>query len=262
MKRILITGANSYIGTSFKKYIEENYSNEFQIDTIDIKDDYWKEKSFKEYDALLHVAGIAHRKETKENAQLYYEINRDLTVEVASKAKIEGVKQFIFLSSMSVYGKETGVITKETEPKPKTNYGKSKLQAEEGINKLRDEHFLVCILRPPMVYGEGCKGNYQIIVKLVKKFPIFPRIYNKRSLIHIDVLNSFIKKAVDQKFNGLFFPQNTRYVSTVDLAKDIALRLNKKIYFSFLLGLLVIIIRPFSKKIKKAFGNLVFDGNR
>lgn len=260
MKKILITGANSYIGTSFQKYIRDNYADKYQADTIDMIDGSWRNKSFRGYDAVFHVAGIAHQKETKENAHLYYEINRDLAIEVAKKAKVEGVIQFIFLSSMSVYGMDTGVITKETKPNPKTNYGKSKFEAEQQIVGLRDEMFRVCVLRPPMVYGDGCKGNYQTIVKFVKKFPFFPRVNNKRSLVHIDNLVTFIKEAIDQELDGLYFPQDKEYVKTIDLAKDIAKKMNKRIYFSFLFGFGVIILRPFIGKFKKAFGNLIYKG--
>lgn len=258
MKRILITGANSYIGTSFEKYIKDNFADLYEVDTIDMINGSWRKKSFINYDSVFHVAGLAHQKETKENAYLYFEINRDLAVEVANKAKKEGVKQLVFLSSMSVYGMDTGTITKETKPNPKTNYGKSKLQAEEQIAKLRGDSFRVCILRPPMVYGEGCRGNYQSIVKLVKKYPFFPRVSNKRSLVHIDNLIFFIKNAIEENYDGLFFPQNDKYVSTIDLAKEIARQLNKKIYFSFLLGFFVVVARLFSKKLKKAFGNLIY----
>lgn len=259
MKKILITGANSYIGTSFEKYIKANFADQYQVDTIDMIDGSWREKSFAQYRSVFHVAGIAHQKETKENAYLYYEINRDLAIEVAKKAKSDGVEQFIFLSSMSVYGMETGVITKETKPNPKTNYGKSKLQAEEQIVSLRDETFKVCILRPPMVYGDGCKGNYQTIVKLVKKFPVFPKVSNKRSLVHIDNLVLFVQTAVDDELDGLYFPQDKEYVRTIDLAKKIAMQENKKIYFSFLLGLFVVVLRPFVGKLRKAFGNLIYS---
>ena len=258
MKKILITGANSYIGTSFEKYINENFSDDYQVDTIDMIDGSWREKSFVGYDVVYHVAGIAHQKETKQNAHLYYEINRDLAIEVANKAKNEGVKQFIFLSSMSVYGMDTGVITKETKPNPKTNYGKSKLQAEEQIVSLRDKTFKVCVLRPPMVYGEGCKGNYNTIVKLVKKFPFFPRVNNKRSMVHIDNLIVFIKKAIDEELNGLYFPQDGEYAKTTKLAKQIAESIGKKIYMSYSLGFIVVCLKPLSRTVKKAFGSLIY----
>lgn len=259
MKKVLIAGANSYIGTSFEKYINENFSKDYQVDTIDMIDGSWRDKSFAGYDVVYHVAGIAHQKETKENAHMYYEINRDLAIEVAKKAKNDGVKQFIFLSSMSVYGMDIGVITKETRPNPKTNYGKSKLQAEEQIVGLRDEKFKICVLRPPMVYGEGCKGNYNAIIKLVKKFPLFPRVNNKRSMVHIDNLVLFVKKAIDEELDGLYFPQDKEYVRTIDLARKIAKQENKKVYFSLLLGLIVIIFRPFIGKLRKAFGNLIYE---
>src|SRR5690606_7124221 len=118
---------------------------------------------------VIHVAGIAHVKETKENADLYYKVNRDLAFEVAKKAKNEGVKQFIFLSSMSVYGIETGIIKINTPTNPKTNYGRSKLEAEELISSIESDSFKVAILRPPMIYGKGCKGNYIRLANLAIK---------------------------------------------------------------------------------------------
>lgn len=260
MKKILITGANSYIGTSFEKYIKENYADQYQVDTIDMINGLWREKSFVGYDSIFHVAGIAHQKETKENAHMYYEINRDLAIDVAKKAKENGVKQFIFLSSMSVYGMDTGVIMKETKPKPKTNYGKSKLQAEKQIACLIDDKFKVCALRPPMVYGDGCKGNYNMIIKLVKRFPFFPKVNNQRSMVHIDNLVAFIKKVIDDELDGLYFPQDSEYMNTTRLAKHIADSMGKRVYMSYLLGFAVICLKPFSRTIKKAFGSLIYKG--
>lgn len=259
MKNILITGANSYIGMSFEKYIRDNYSNEYTVDTVDMIDGSWKEKDFSKYDTVFHVAGIAHIKETKENAELYYKVNRDLAIETALKAKTEGVGQFVFLSTVSIYGMETGIITKETLPCPKSNYGKAKLQAEEGILPLDDDNFKVCIVRTPMVYGDDCKGNYQTVVKIVEKSPIFPRVNNKRSLISIENLVSFVKMMIDRNMSGIFFPQNSEYVNTMRLAEDIAQKKGKKIYFSYLCGLAVVIFRPFVSKLKKAFGNLIYE---
>ena len=258
MKKILITGANSYIGTSFEKYIRENYPNDYVIDTVDMIDGTWREKSFAGYDSVFHVAGIAHQKETNENKSLYYSINRDLAIETAIKAKKEGIAQFIFLSSMSVYGMDTGVITKQTLPNPKTNYGHSKLEAERGVNALVDNEFKVCVIRPPMVYGKGCKGNFNKIKKLVEKLPIFPNVENERSMIYIDNLSSFVKMSVDNSLSGVFLPQNKEYVSTVDLAMGIAKSIGKKIHLDYITGIAVKILRLFYPSAKKAFGSLVY----
>jgi UDP-glucose 4-epimerase len=258
MKRILITGANSYIGTSFENYMNQ-WPDEYQVDTVDMIDGLWRNMSFTEYDSVFHVAGIAHIKETKENAHLYYEINRDLAFETAKKVKLDGCKQFIYLSSMSVYGKETGVISKETVPNPKSNYGKSKIQGEDKIKAIESPDFKVVILRPPMVYGEGCKGNFQSIIKVVRRFPIFPRVHNKRSMIYIDNLCAFVKLVADSGINGLFFPQNKDYTDTSHMAELIAGRLSKKIYFSMTAGLCVKLMRLIIPVVKKAFGSLIYD---
>ena len=259
MKKILITGANSYIGVSFENYMKQ-WADEYSVDTVDMIDGTWREKDFGGYDAVFHVAGIAHKKETKENAELYYKVNRDLAIETAKKAKGDGVKQFIFLSSMSVYGMDTGVITKGTVPAPKSNYGKSKLQAEEGMKELASDDFKICTVRPPMVYGKDCKGNFQTVVKIIKKSPVFPNVKNERSMIYIDNLSEFIKLCVDRELCGLYFPQNKEYVTTVDMAKGIAAKLEKKRYFSYLLGCGVFVLRPFVSVAKKGFGTLTYLG--
>ena len=257
MKKILITGANSYIGTSFEKYMSQ-WKDEYIVDTVDMIDGSWREKSFAGYDVVFHVAGIAHRKETKENAHLYYEVNRDIAFETAQKAKESGVKQFIFLSSMSVYGLLTGEITKETKPDPKSNYGKSKLQAEELIKELEDNSFRVTIVRPPMVYGPGCKGNYVRLEKLAKITPLFPDIENKRSMIYIDVLSEKIKEIADTGFRGLALPQNDEYVCTRDMFRQIAEENNKKIYFTKIFNPFIRLLVGKVSIVSKVFGDLIY----
>ena len=222
-------------------------------------DGTWKEKSFSEYDSVFHVAGIAHKKETKQNAYLYYEVNRDLAVKTAKKAKADGVGQFIFLSSMSIYGMDTGVITKETKPSPQSHYGKSKWQAEQEIAQLGSEGFQVCILRPPMVYGKGCKGNFNSVKKLVEKLPIFPYVKNQRSMIYIDNLSSFVRMCVDKELSGVYFPQNRGYISTVAMARGIATALQKKICLEYLTGAAVVVMRLFLPIAKKGFGTLIYQ---
>ena len=258
MKKILITGANSFIGTSFEKYIAK-WPSEYKIDTIDMIDTTWRKKSFAGYDSIFHVAGIAHQKETKENAHLYYEINRDLAVETARKATTDGVKQFIFLSSMSVYGIEEGRITYETIPAPKSNYGLSKLEAEKEIGMLNSKNFAVAILRPPMVYGNGCKGNYQTLVKLAKTVPFFPDYHNQRSMLHIDRLCEFVKKLIDNRGSGLFLPQNEEYVCTSKMVVQIAAEMGRTVKLVRCLNPAVYILKHCTAKGKKAFGNLFYE---
>ena len=227
MKKILITGANSYIGTSFETWVNQ-WPEQYKVDTLDLIDNTWRNKSFEGYDVIYHVAGIAHIKQTEENKDLYYKVNRDLAVEVAKKAKEDGGKQFIFLSSMSVYGIEQGVITKDTIPNPKCHYGISKYEAEQQMLDLVDDNYKLSILRPPMVYGKGCKGNFVRLDQLTDKIAIFPNVKNKRSMIHIDNLSQFVKVIIDEDISGVLCPQNSEYVCTSEMIKLLCVHKGKK----------------------------------
>ncbi len=259
MKKILITGMNSYIGTSFEKYIKEKFPREYIIDSIDMIDGAWRNKDFSRYDSVFHVAGIAHQKETKKNAMLYYNVNRDLTIETAKKAKEDGVKQFVFLSSMSVYGMNTGVITKDTELCPKSNYGKSKLEAEKLITELVDDTFVVSIIRPPMVYGHGCRGNYNTLASIALKSPIFPKINNQRSMLYIDNLCEFVRLVISECKYGVFHPQNTEYVNTTQMVKLICQVNRKRARTTIVMNWMVLMAKMFIPAFKKAFGSLIYD---
>lgn len=256
MKRILITGKNSYIGTSLENWLMRG-PDRYKVDTVDMKEGSWKDKDFSQYDVVFHVAGIAHIKETTDNQNLYYKVNRDLAYETAKKAKDEGVEQFIFLSSMSVYGIENGVIDKNTSLKPSSAYGKSKIEAEELINKLQDDSFTVATLRPPMVYGKGCRGNYPRLVGLALKTPIFPIVDNKRSMIYIDNLSEFVKQLIDNKSGGLFFPQNAEYVNTSEMVRLIAEAHGKRVVMTKLFNPLLRLLNV--STVNKVFGDLVYE---
>lgn len=256
MKKILITGANSYIGEAVESYLSY-YSEEYRINTVDTINLKITNELFEGYEVVFHVAGIAHRKETKENKHLYYEVNRDLAIKIARAAKLSGVKQFIVLSSMSVYGMETGKITKQTVENPKSCYGNSKLQADKVIASLEDETFKVAILRPPMVYGKGCKGNYQILRKFALKSPVFPAYKNQRSMIYIENLCEFVKQVIDSEKRGVYFPQNAEYVCTSEMVALIAKMNRKKICFTKIFNILLYHLP--SMILKKVFGNLVYE---
>lgn len=217
MKHVLITGADSYIGAWIAAHLS---AASFDVREMDMRGE-WDRGAFCGYDTVIHVAGIAHQRETDENADAYYAVNRDLAVETARAAKACGVGQFIFMSSMSVYGLTTGHITADTQPAPVTHYGKSKWQAEQQLAKLCDDTFRVAVLRPPMIYGRGCRGNYPRLAALALKLPLFPAVQNRRSMLYIETLCAFVQCLVQSGEGGLFFPQNRDYVTTCDMVSAI-----------------------------------------
>lgn len=256
MKNILIAGTKSYIGESFRTYLlpfPEDYAVS-EIDTIGLDP---KPEQFSKYDVVFCVAGIAHIKETEENRQQYYDVNRDLVIKVAKAAKAAGVRQFILLSTMSVYGRTTGHITKETEPQPENAYGEAKVQADEAITALADDSFRFACLRPPMVYGKGCKGNYQSLRKFALKSPIFPNYHNQRSMIYIGNLCEFVKRCIDEEKSGLFFPQNAEYTNTSRMVELIAQAHGKKIRLTKAFNWAIAILR--FRTVKKVFGSLTYE---
>lgn len=266
MKKILITGANSYIGMSFEKYMSQ-WPEDYQVDTVDMIDGTWREKSFAGYDVIYHVAGIAHSDSGKispEKAKLYYAVNTDLTVETAAKAKAEGVKQFIFMSSAIVYGEsapigKSKVITKDTPVSPANSYGDSKVQAEKGILPLNDDSFKVVILRPPMIYGPGSKGNYPVLSKLAQKLPVFPKVDNQRSMLYIENLMEFVRLMVENEEQGTFWPQNEEYSNTTELVKMIAEAHDKRIVIIPGFTWALKILSHITGLVNKAFGSLSYN---
>lgn len=254
MKTVMITGVGGYIGTALKEWLQKR---EYRVIGVDTQQVDPENIDMSGCDVIVHVAGIAHQKETRENAHLYYEVNRDYTVKTAANARKSKVSQFIVLSSMSVYGKNTGRITKETIPAPISHYGKSKYQADKRLEKMQSDVFKVCILRPPMVYGKGCKGNYQTLRKLALLTPVFPAWKNKRSMIYIDNLCGFIENLIREEKSGLFFPQNKEYVCTADMVRCIAEEHGKKVKLLQVLNPFVRIrFLPYRDKV---FGSLIYD---
>lgn len=257
MKKILITGKNSYIGNMFIRWVAQ-WSDDYQVDEISIHGEDWKQEDFSPYDVVFHVAGIAHVSTDPEMEEKYFQVNRDLTIEVAEKAKADGVQQFIFMSSIIVYGTQNEFIDEHTQPNPDNFYGESKLQAEAGILPLQDEDFHVAIIRPPMIYGKDSKGNYPLLSKLAQLTPIFPDYDNQRSMLHIDNLTEFIRLIIDNNDWGKFYPQNKEYVKTSEMVRVISEVHNKKIFQTRLFNP---IIRPLTKinLVNKVFGNLAYD---
>lgn len=265
MKKVLITGANSYIGTSFESYMAqfEGYS----IDTLDMMGEAWKQHDFFQYDVIFHVAGIAHSDSgriSEERAKLYYSINCDLAEMTAQKAKAEGVSQFIYMSSMIIYGASAPIgrskmIDRNTIPVPENAYGDSKLQAEKKLQSLQDETFNVVILRPPMIYGKGSKGNYPVLSKFAKKLPVFPYIDNARSMLYIENLCEFIRLMIINNENGTYMPQNQEHVTTSLLVKEIANCAGRNICLTPVFNPLIKLGAYVIGVVNKVFGSLAYD---
>lgn len=265
MKRILITGINSYLGGRFRQYMEQ--FPDYATVSISMRDGSWRGENFTGFDVVYHVAGLAHSDNGRispEKAQKYYEINTDLTKELAKKAKREGVKQFIFMSSAIVYGDSAPIgrrrrIDRSTVCTPANCYGDSKLQAELGLRRLEDKNFRVVILRPPMIYGPGCKGNYPVLSLFAQRLPVFPYVDNERSMLFVDNLMAFVKLMIDNEESGTFFPQNAEYSNTSELVRMIAEAHGKKLIlvrgFTWALKFLGF----FTALVDKAFGSLSYD---
>lgn len=264
MKHILITGAGSFIGTQFSAYLGR-FPESYTVDTLDMRDGTWKERSFAGYDAVYHVAGIAHSDGGKKRDEaLYRAVNTDLAVQTAVKAKADGVRQFLFMSSVLVYGQSTSckqhrIIGKDTPPAPYNCYGKSKLQAEEGIRPLADGAFRVAILRCPMVYGKGCRGNYGTLSRYAVRLPFFPQVGNRRSMLYIENLCAFVKVAIDREASGIFHPQNAEYVNTSELVRLIAACHGKKVRLTRAFNWMLALLGPFCGVVDKVFGDAAID---
>ena len=275
-KRVLVTGTSGYLGTSFKQYIDQKNENMPQnlwhVTFVSMRNDKWKEIDFSEYDVILHAAGLVHRKEEPDMEQLYFDVNYKLTKELAEKAKADAAlkqsktgkvhkMQFVFLSTMSVYGIVTGRITADTKPAPVNFYGESKLKAEEALQAMQTDDFLVAIVRPPMIYGKNCTGNYSLLEKLATKIPFFPKTSNERSMLYIDNLNEFFCLAMENEVTGIYCPQNAAFVNTSEMVAVIRKSYGKAGItipgFGWLLNLLAGKINLFAK----VFGTLTYDKN-
>ena len=271
MKKVLITGANSYIGTSFENYAKEHYGSELETDTVDMIDGSWRYRDFRYYDIIFHVAGIAHAdvgNVSDEVKSKYYAVNTDLAIETAKKAKTEHVKQFVFMSSAIIYGDSAPYgtikrITIDTKPQPSNFYGDSKWQADKGVRSLADSEFAVTIIRPPMIYGKGSKGNYPTLANMAKKLPIFPDAANERSMLYIENLCEFLCQVMIRGERGIFWPQNAEYTRTSEMVKLIGQVNGHKVMVCKCWNWVVWFTRLIPGKtralVDKAFGNLSYD---
>ncbi|MBC1605520.1 NAD-dependent epimerase/dehydratase family protein [Listeria rocourtiae] len=262
--RILVTGKQGYVGTQFEHWMAYYYP-EVSVDLISVREPDWEAIDFSQYDTILHAAALVHRKENAESAGEYHEINTELTEKLAFRAKIAGVKHFVFLSTVAVYGEEGSfepvgkTIDIDQTPFPTSLYGKSKYEAEKRLHQLESPDFKVAIVRPPMIYGPNCPGNYSRLAKLARKSPIFPAISGSRSMLFIDNLSAFLQKIMCRRASGVYVPQNQETVNTTQLVQLIAEVNGGKMLTSKLVGRLCKKILRKHTIFKKTFGNLVFE---
>lgn len=255
MKKVLIVGKGSYVGESFKRWLAQ-YPDKYEVDIVASKNGEWKEVDFSKYETVIDFAGIAHINNISEDMrELFYSVNRDLSIEIAAWAKKHGVKHFIIFSSMNVYGDYCDNIKDLTKENPTSFYGDSKLQGDLGIKKLEDECFTVSYMRPPFVYGKNCTGNYNSISKIAKKTPIFPTYKNKKSMIYIDNLCEFVRLVIDERLGGVLAPQNRELVSTADLVREIAKVNGKKIWFTGLFNWAIGPACKMTRFVRRAFAD-------
>jgi len=260
--KILITGKNSYIGNSVREWLN-NKEPSYQIDLISLKNIDLNSISFKSYDVIFHVAGIAHISSSKKLIPEYFKVNRDLAIDVAKKAKEEGVKQFIFTSTMAIYGKDSkigiNVPIDVEKPQPTSAYGQSKLEADLTIQKLNSSNFKTAVLRIPMVYGKYAKGNFLKLYKLANYLSILPKINNKRSVIHINNLAEIVRIIIKNNMYGIFFPQDKEFFNTNYFICKIRNMKSKKTIITSFLNPLIVFISLFFKGTLKIYGNKFYD---
>lgn len=260
--KILVIGKNGFVSTAFQTYMKRY--PEIQVDAISARDGKWKDYDFTGYDAVYNTTGLAHNDARRGTDEQFMALNRDLPEALAKKAKAEGVKTFINMSSMIVYGdmSELGSkerITANTIPRPANIYGRSKLAGEKVINALADENFHVAIIRSPLIYSENAVDNFLKLTNYAEKGFIFPKIENARSMIYSDNLCELVKLIVENNGNGRYYPQQDKYICTSRLVKDIALATGNRMIMT---GLFNPFLYLASKKmifIRKVFGSLAYD---
>lgn len=261
MRRVLITGAGSYVGGRVRERLERE-PDRFEVEELDLEDPSWRAFDLSGYDCVYHVAGIAHVSADPGMGPLYMSVNRDLAIEVGRRAKEAGVSQIIFMSSAIVYGDSDPCdvfrpITGETPVDPSNYYGLSKVEAEVGLMELAGPAFRVAILRCPMIYGPGCKGNFPRLTRLARKSPVFPRIHNRRSMLYVGNLAELVVGLIYKGLGGLFLPQNEEWASTPSLVEALAECQGRRVR-------LVPVPGPVADAIcrlpvgRKAFGNLYY----
>jgi len=228
VKKLLVTGAGGFIGS----YFIEKYKERYEINSFSFLKDDISSLDCRGAETVLHLSALVHQMGGASEAE-YERVNVTQTLSLAKKAKEAGVGQFIFMSSVKVYGEESKTVyTESTSLNPQDAYGISKRKAEAELLKLGDESFQVSIVRTPIVYGYGVKANIQALVNLVKTSPVLPfaGINNRRSMVYIGNLCHLVDKVIEHDSFGVFLASDDEPLSTSQLIVFIAKSLGKKVY--------------------------------
>jgi len=255
---ILVTGASGYVG---KKFIEA-YKKKFKIKTFSLQKESLEDLNLNNIKTIIHCAALVHQKKFHSQEE-YDQVNVEYPLKLAKKAKESGVTQFVYLSTIAVYGNNNDKLTEKTKCFPLTPYGKSKLKAEEQLNKLNDTNFIISIIRPPMVYGKDAPGNIQTLISLVKKIPILPfaNTNNHRSFLYIDNLTYMINCIIEKRTAGIFLSTDDKALSTTALITLIAKALNRNIQLINIPFFKILLKNVKPSLYNKLYGNLEIDNS-
>lgn len=259
MKRIIITGEGGWIGNAVEQRLNE-LPSAYEVRCVSLFGNGWKSDDWSDVDSIIHLAGIPGDGASEAE---YAETNVLLTERVAQKCISDGVPHLVFMSSAHVYGSGAGdasPIDVSTEPSPSTLYGKSKLAAEECLRALENNTFSVCVIRPPLVYGPGCKrGNFPRIVKISATIPVFPYLHNARSMLYLGSLVELIRLAIDSKADGTFLPQDPEWICTAEFVQELGQAQGHCIHLSPMLGRVLLPFVPRVRLLGKLFGNFRYE---
>jgi len=222
LNRVLVTGGSGFIGNKLTKYLAEmkvlvrtlSRKNQSNYETVvcDLQFDMIPDDALDDVDTVFHLAGFAHDlRDASKIVDLYYKVNVDATVQLAELAVKNGVKRFIFVSSVKAGGISTPkkCINENDQSNPEDIYGKTKREAELALLKIGKESGMhVSIIRPSLVYGPNAKGNLKLMLLGIKNgwFPPLPETGNRRSMIHVDdLVRAILLVAKDKRANGEIF---------------------------------------------------------
>lgn len=263
-KTLMITGASGFIGSNFIVRYKEKY-NIIPMDLLKVKPE---EIDFNGVDAVVHLAALVHQMQGAPREK-YFEVNTELTKRVAEEAKKQGVKHFVFYSTVKVYGYDGDlynhnmILNEESECNPINDpYGESKWEAEKILRNLEDDNFKVGIIRPPMVYGKGVKGNMESLIKLIKLLPILPFNYdkNRRSLVNIENLMYLTTLVIDKEAQGVFLPLDEKNISLKEIVEGIESAYNlKRINIPMIQPIFWLLTKIKPNIMVRLFGTLQFD---